>query len=110
MRVILGRRDRRLEFVRQIYSSLITRCNDVALYSFLRDLKTKCSSKPGNPAFWKAVKEVGRDLSLISNQEAKRQGGQSDITENEAGEVCTIVLTADLITNIYSSSFLDVAV
>jgi hypothetical protein len=55
------------------------------------------------------VKEVGRDLSLISNQEAKNQGGKSDITENEAGEV-RVVLTADLKINFYSSSFLDVAV
>jgi hypothetical protein len=56
------------------------------------------------------VKEVGRDLSLISNQEAKNQGGKSDITENEAGEVSMVVLTTDLIINFYSSSFLDAAV
>jgi len=54
--------------------------------TFLRDLKIKCSSKPGNPTFWNAVQEVGRDLSLISSQEAKKQGGESSITENEAGE------------------------
>ena len=56
------------------------------------------------------MKEVGRDLSLISNQEAKKQGGKSDITENEAGEVSTVVLTTDLIINFYFSSFLDAAV
>lgn len=56
------------------------------------------------------MKEVGRDLSLISNQEARKQGGKSDITENEAGEVSTVVLTTALIINLYSSSFLDVAI
>ena len=55
--------------------------------SFIRDLKTKCLSKPGNPGFWDRVKEAGRDLGLISKQEAKKHGGDSDVSENEAGEV-----------------------
>jgi ATP-dependent DNA helicase 2 subunit 2 len=50
-------------------------------------LKEKCLAKPGNPDFWKAVQEVGRDMSLISGQEANQQGGESHITENEAEEV-----------------------
>jgi len=44
-------------------------------------------SEPGNPAFWEHVKDAGRNMSLISVQEAKRQGASSAITENEAGEV-----------------------
>ncbi|PPQ66770.1 hypothetical protein CVT26_009756 [Gymnopilus dilepis] len=55
--------------------------------SFIRDLKTKCLSKPGNPGFWDRVKEAGRELGLISKQEAKKHGGDSDVSENEAGEV-----------------------
>jgi len=71
----------------------------------------KCSSKPGNPTFWKAVQEVGRDLSLISNQEAKKQGGESSITENEAGEVSNVpAITLINCPNFSSSSFLEAAV
>ncbi|KAF8895028.1 SPOC like C-terminal domain-containing protein [Gymnopilus junonius] len=54
--------------------------------AFIRDLKSKCLSRPGNPGFWQHVKKVGRDLGLISKQEAKKQGGDSDVSENEAGE------------------------
>jgi len=56
-------------------------------YRFIRDLKDKCKSKPGNPGFWKVVQESDRQLSLISINEAKKQGGESNITENEAGDV-----------------------
>jgi ATP-dependent DNA helicase 2 subunit 2 len=44
-------------------------------------------SKPGNPEFWSDVKKVGRDLSLISKGEAKKQGGLSSIADDEAEEV-----------------------
>ena len=44
-------------------------------------------SKPGNPGFWSDVKKVGRDLSLISRGEAKKQGGVSSIADDEAEEV-----------------------
>ncbi|KAF8168356.1 ku80-like protein [Crassisporium funariophilum] len=54
--------------------------------TFLRDLKGKCLSKPGNPSFWAEVQNHGRELGLISTQEAKKQGGKSSVTENEAGE------------------------
>ena len=55
--------------------------------SFLRNLKEKCSSKLGNPEFWSDVKKVGRDLSLISKGETKKQGGLSSIGDDEAEEV-----------------------
>jgi len=55
--------------------------------TFLRNLKGKCLSKPGNPEFWSQVKKVGRDLSLISEGEAKKQGGLSSIADDEAEEV-----------------------
>lgn len=54
---------------------------------FIRDLKEKCLTKPGNPHFWEKIQGVGRELSLINKQEAKKQGGDSDVTENEAVEV-----------------------
>ena len=55
--------------------------------SFLRNFKEKCLSKPGNPEFWSDVKKVGRDLSLISKGEAKKQGSLSSISDNDAEEV-----------------------
>jgi len=33
------------------------------------------------------VKRIGRDMSLISKEEAKRQGGLSSIADDEAEEV-----------------------
>ncbi|PPQ90435.1 hypothetical protein CVT25_014953 [Psilocybe cyanescens] len=54
--------------------------------AFIRDLKEKCLTKPGNPHFWEKIQGVGRELSLINKQEAKKQGGDSDVTENEAVE------------------------
>jgi ATP-dependent DNA helicase 2 subunit 2 len=59
--------------------------------SFLRSLKQKCLSKPGNPDFWSNVKKVGRDLSLISEGEAKKRGGLSSIADDEAEEVRSFV-------------------
>ncbi|KDR84736.1 hypothetical protein GALMADRAFT_233050 [Galerina marginata CBS 339.88] len=53
---------------------------------FIRDLKGKCLSKPGNSDFWRQVKEVGKDIGLIGKQEAKKHGGDSAVTENEVGE------------------------
>lgn len=58
-----------------------------AICSFLRNLKGKCLSKPGNPEFWSQVKMVGRDLSLISKGDAKKQGDLSSIADDEAEEV-----------------------
>jgi len=40
-----------------------------------------------NPQFWEAVTQLGRDISLISVQEAKRLGGDSKVSENAATEV-----------------------
>lgn len=54
---------------------------------FLRDLKDKCLTKPGNPHFWEKIQEVGRGLSLISQHEAKKLGGVSEVTGDEAEEV-----------------------
>ena len=58
-----------------------------AFSSFLRNLKERCLSKPGNPEFWSDVKKVGGDLSLISKGEAKKQGSLSSIADDEAEEV-----------------------
>uniref|UniRef100_A0A8H7Y8Y4 ATP-dependent DNA helicase II subunit 2 n=1 Tax=Psilocybe cubensis TaxID=181762 RepID=A0A8H7Y8Y4_PSICU len=54
--------------------------------AFLRDLKEKCLTKPGNPNFWDKIRDVGRRLSLISKHEAKKLGGISDVTGDEAEE------------------------
>jgi len=63
---------------------------------FIRELRGKCQSKPGNSAFWKEVCEVGRELSLISNKEAKKHGGQSKVTEKEAAEVSYLVSSIEV--------------
>lgn len=55
--------------------------------SFLTNLKGKCLSRPGNEAFWLAVKKSGTGLGLISNKEARQQGGISTISEGQAEEV-----------------------
>lgn len=57
----------------------------------MNELRGKCRSKPGNPAFWKEVCGIGRDLSLISSKEAKKQGGVSSVTEKEAAEVSYLI-------------------
>ncbi|RDB29054.1 ATP-dependent DNA helicase II subunit 2 [Hypsizygus marmoreus] len=54
--------------------------------AFLEELKDKCTSEPGNSEFWSQVKEVGRSLSLISDKEAKKYGGTSDVSEKKANE------------------------
>ena len=54
---------------------------------FMEDLKDKCTKKKGNPEFWEKVKEVGREISMISDEEAKRHGGTSQYTEDQAVQV-----------------------
>ncbi|KAG6820237.1 hypothetical protein H0H93_003600 [Arthromyces matolae] len=56
---------------------------------FLVDLKSKCTSEPGNGEFWSEVKSVGRGISLISNKEAKQNGGSSKVSESGAINVRT---------------------
>lgn len=58
-----------------------------AFSSFLPKLKEKCLSKPGNPDFWSDIKKIGRDLSLISKEEVKKQGGLSSVANDEAEKV-----------------------
>lgn len=69
------------------FHSFVCFTTSLCVSSFLCDLKEKCLSKPGNPEFWSDVKKVGRDLSLISKGEAKKQGGLSSIADDEAEEV-----------------------
>ncbi|KAE9397612.1 SPOC domain-like protein [Gymnopus androsaceus JB14] len=53
--------------------------------SFLPKLKEKClKSTPGNEEFWSQLQETGRTLSLISDKEAEKNGGSSDVSESEA--------------------------
>jgi hypothetical protein len=55
--------------------------------SFLSTLKEKCLQAPGNPEFWSELKALGRDMSLISNKEARKYGGAASISERRAEEV-----------------------
>ncbi|CCL99640.1 uncharacterized protein FIBRA_01660 [Fibroporia radiculosa] len=53
--------------------------------AFLRDLRDACvNEQPGNKEFWTQVQELGRDISLISQPEAAKLGGKSDVSELEA--------------------------
>ncbi|KAJ4485400.1 SPOC domain-like protein [Lentinula aciculospora] len=53
--------------------------------SFLPELKKKCTdSSPGNKEFWSEVQNVGRALSLISDKDAKKNGGLSQFSEAQA--------------------------
>ncbi|KAF9448857.1 SPOC domain-like protein [Macrolepiota fuliginosa MF-IS2] len=54
--------------------------------AFLPNLKEKCLQKPGNPEFWDEVKALGRDISLISNKEARKYGGAASVSERRAEE------------------------
>lgn len=59
------------------------------LYRFLPELKSKClNSTPGNKEFWSEVQTEGRALSLISDKEAKKNGGSSNASEDDAVKVC----------------------
>ncbi|KAK0456861.1 SPOC domain-like protein [Armillaria borealis] len=52
---------------------------------FLLELKKKCKAIPGNPEFWKELQSIGRSISLISDEEAREKGGESDdVTESKA--------------------------
>ncbi|KAJ7226110.1 SPOC domain-like protein [Mycena pura] len=52
--------------------------------TFMKDLKDKCTSEPGNRQFWAEVRTVGRPMSLISDKEAEEHGGTSDVSESGA--------------------------
>ncbi|KAJ6569542.1 SPOC like C-terminal domain-containing protein [Mycena capillaripes] len=52
--------------------------------SFMKDLREKCASEPGNRQFWAQVQKAGRQMSLISDKEAEEHGGTSSISESKA--------------------------
>jgi hypothetical protein len=56
-------------------------------------LKERCVNQAGNPTFWKEVSKFGKELGLITSKEAKKQGGESTVTEKEASEVCFFSLS-----------------
>jgi hypothetical protein len=45
-------------------------------------------SEPGNPEFWSQVKDIGLRLGLISESEAEKYGGASNISDEQAEKVC----------------------
>ncbi len=56
---------------------------------FIKDLKESCLSKSGisNKPFWKSVQASGREISLISEEEADKLGGTSEVTEEDSVKV-----------------------
>lgn len=59
-------------------------------HRFMKDLKDKCTSEPGNRQFWAEIRTIGRRMSLISDKEAEDHGGTSDVSESGALKVCYI--------------------
>ena len=59
----------------------------IRLYRLLRGLKKDCLGEHGNKDFWAELQKLGRDMSLISAQEAKRVGAISDVSEAAAEKV-----------------------
>ena len=51
--------------------------------------KKRCLGTGGNKEFWKEVKNVGQQLSLISDTEADQHGGTSTVSEKTALKVRT---------------------
>lgn len=45
----------------------------------------------GNPTFWREVSKGDSKLGLITDKEAKKQGGESAVTEKEGSQVCFLI-------------------
>ena len=81
-----------MEFVGHVWFSTSSPMLTLDVSRFLPRLKEKClNSTPGNEEFWSEVQDAGRALSLISDKEAKTNGGSSDVSEAEATKVCAYV-------------------
>ncbi|KAH7883997.1 SPOC domain-like protein [Phlebopus sp. FC_14] len=52
--------------------------------AILSGLKEDCLAEMGNKGFWSELQNLGRGISLISGQEARRLGGISDVSEAAA--------------------------
>ena len=78
------------------------------LCSFLRNMKTSCmsASAPNNHVFWKDVQSRGRSMSLISDTEAEKAGGTSDVSEADATKVSSIVRKPDTCADILGRQFI----
>ncbi|KAG6894323.1 hypothetical protein C0993_011801 [Termitomyces sp. T159_Od127] len=91
MRPFSSRRHKELiECMQFLRSTALLEDEIDAWNTFLVELKDKCTSEPGNQEFWSEVKGVGRGLSLISNKEAKQNGGTSKVSESGAINVRTV--------------------
>jgi ATP-dependent DNA helicase 2 subunit 2 len=73
-----------LECMRALRDTCLQEDEIPAWNKFLQDLKRDCAEDPGNVKFWSEVRNQGRELSLISKNEAAKQGGQSPFSEEEA--------------------------
>jgi ATP-dependent DNA helicase 2 subunit 2 len=52
------------------------------------NLQKKCvQDYPGNKEFWSELGKIGREISLISNKEAKQHGGTASVSEGKADSV-----------------------
>lgn len=73
-----------LECMRSLRDTCLQEDEIDAWNQFVRDLKDDCHGEPGNTQFWGEVSQQGRGLSLISESEAEKLGGQSDVSDTVA--------------------------
>ena len=103
--IIIGRKTKLMRGMREPRPTVSTFISPNLLLCEIRslqDLKSKCMSQPGNQEFWSQVTSVGRDLSLISDKEAKQHGGTSNISERKAEEVCCKPFGPEFLTPFFS--------
>ncbi|KAI4519217.1 ku80-like protein [Schizophyllum commune Loenen D] len=84
--VPLHRMGELIECMRLMRHTCATEDEVDAWNAFMKELKEACEEY-GVDQFWAAVKDAGRELSLISDKEAEEHGGTSSISEEEAQEV-----------------------
>ncbi|KAK7059233.1 ATP-dependent DNA helicase yku80 [Paramarasmius palmivorus] len=82
------RTDEMIECMVTLRNTALTEDEIDAWNEFIERLHDKCvNSKPGNMEFWDAVRKIGVELSYITDEEAKKVGGSSDKTTNDAAEL-----------------------
>ncbi|KAH8120739.1 SPOC domain-like protein [Phellopilus nigrolimitatus] len=74
-----------IECMREMRSACLKEGENDAWNAFLRELKDVCvGSGVGNKGFWDIISDIGREISLIGESEAKKLGSSSDVSDSEA--------------------------
>ncbi|KAK0446455.1 SPOC domain-like protein [Desarmillaria tabescens] len=88
MRPFSSRRtDELIECMKAMRDTCLNEDEIDAWNEFLLELKKKCKATPGNPEFWRELQNIGRSISLISDEEAREKGGEADdVPESKANK------------------------